>query len=63
MLMLKKAIDNIETIGALKQAIASVPDDTPLEDSFNRSMCLIYHEGGSRNDGNPEPSPDYVEFR
>jgi len=63
MLMTEKEIDHIETIGDLKRAIASVPDDTPLEDGMNGCMCLTYHTGVPRNDGNPEPSPDWVEFR
>lgn len=59
--MREKEIDHIETIGDLKRAIASVPDDTPLEDGMNCSMLLIYHDAAPR-EGEPE-SPAYVEFR
>jgi hypothetical protein len=61
MLMDEKEIDNIETIGDLKRAIATVPDDTPLEDGMESGMLLRYHEVGARI-GEPE-SPAFVEFR
>lgn len=61
MLMREKEIDNIETIGDLKAAIATVPDDTPLEDGMNCGMLLRYHEAVPRP-GEPE-SPAYVEYR
>lgn len=63
MLMKEKEIDHIETIGDLKRAIATVPDDTPLEDGMNCSMLLIYHEAGPSPSGDPAGSPAYVEFR
>ena len=61
MLMHEKEIDHIETIGDLRRATASLPDDTPLEDGMNGAMCLIYHEAVPRS-GEPE-SPAYVEYR
>ncbi|MDD5106075.1 MAG: hypothetical protein PHC49_10710 [Desulfuromonadaceae bacterium] len=61
MLMTEKELDFIETIGDLKRAIATVPDDTPLEDGMNCGMYLRYHEAVPR-EGEPE-SPAYVEFR
>ena len=61
MLMREKELDHIETIGDLKTAIASVPDDTPLEDGLGGGMYLVYRDAVPR-EGEPE-SPAYVEYR
>ena len=63
MLIREGEIDHIETIGDLRRALADVPDDTPLEDGMNGSMCLIYHPSKPIQNWETPETVAYVEYR
>lgn len=63
MLLNDHEIDHIETIGDLKRAIASVPEDTPLEDGMQCGMYLRYHPAVPREGMEFPETAAYVEYR
>ena len=60
---LLKEVDQLETLGDLRAALADLPDDMPISDGMGNPLLISVFESATATEGGTYPPLKYIEVQ